>query len=127
MLRGEIYHVNFGPGVGREPIGVLPAVVLTNDTYNLGATSYMVVPAMPAAGATPLRSLGLMITAAESGLAADHVFLCYLLRAVDPARVVSGPVGQLPSTRMDDIDNIIRSLLALGPPPTAGGRPRRSP
>ena len=116
MLRGEIYEVDFGVGVGRGVGGFHPAVVVSSDNHNVGPVSLIVLPGVPFA-IFPYRSQAVPVTAAESGLSADLAFLCHLIRAVDPTRVSSGPLGQLPAARMADIDRTLRSIIDLHPPP----------
>ena len=125
--RGEVYEVDFGVGVGREVSGTHPAVVVSDDPYNVGPFSLVVIPSPPLSSLYTYRALGVPVTAAESGMPRDAIFLCYLIRAVDPSRVGPNPVGQLPAARMADIDRILRSILYLHPPTASGQRPSAPP
>jgi mRNA interferase MazF len=120
VLRGDIHEVDFGPGVGREPTGLHPALIVSNDTLNVAPFALIVLPGVPTTPLSSHRSIGVQVTAAESGLTADTTFLCYRISSVDPSRVKPGPVGALPPARMADIDRILLSLLGLNTPPPPG-------
>jgi mRNA interferase MazF len=122
VLRGEVYEVDFGPGVGREPSGTHPAVIVSNDTLNVAPFALIVVPGVPTTPSASHRSIGVEVTAAESGLPRDTTFLCYRISSVDPSRVKPGLVGALPAARMAAIDHILLSLLGLNTPPPPSGR-----
>jgi len=125
VLRGEVYEVDFGPGVGREPSGPHPAVIVSNDTLNVAPFALIVVPGILTTSAATHRWIGVEVTAAESGLAADTTFLCYRISSVDPSRVKPGPLATLPAARMADIDHILLSLLGLNTPPSPPPPPGR--
>jgi mRNA interferase MazF len=119
VLRGDIYLVDFGPGIGRELPGPLPAVVVSSDNFNVGPLSLIVLPGVPSAS-SPYRMHAVPVSAAESGLPADTAFLCYLIRAVDPSRVDPSLLGRLPAARMAASDHILLSILGLNTPPPPG-------
>jgi len=52
------------------------------------------------------------VTARESGLPKDTVFLCFQVRSLDPSRF-GVPSGVLPETRMADIERALRLVLGL--------------
>lgn len=122
MLRGDIYEIDFGPGLGREPTGRLPAVVISNDTFNVAPFAVIVVPGLPPSPLYATPALGVQVSAAESGLPADTAFVGYLIRAVDPTRVAPRLLGRLPAARMAYINHILLSLLGLNTPPPPPGR-----
>ncbi len=53
------------------------------------------------------------VTAAESGLPRDTVFLCFQVRSLDSARLVSPEVGALPALRMAEVDAALRRAWEL--------------
>ena len=53
------------------------------------------------------------VTAAESGLPRDTVFLCLQVRSLDPSRLVTREVGALPALRMAEVDTALRRALDL--------------
>ncbi len=58
-------------------------------------------------------------TTETDGLPKDTVFLCFQLRALDPARFrdprtgLAASVGQLPPARMAEVDAALRAVLSL--------------
>jgi mRNA interferase MazF len=54
-----------------------------------------------------------LITAAESGLPMDTVFLCFQARALDHSRFPSQPAGRVDSTRMAEIEDAMRYVLGM--------------
>jgi mRNA interferase MazF len=56
------------------------------------------------------------ITAAESGLPKDTVFLCFQVRSLDSARFgepLARPAGLLSRERMAQVENALRRVLVL--------------
>ena len=56
------------------------------------------------------------VTAAESGLPMDTVFLCLQVRSVDHARFRDPKdrrIGVIPPERMTEVENALRSVLVL--------------
>ena len=59
------------------------------------------------------------VTARETGLPKDTVFLCFQIRALDPSRFrdprtgLVTPAGQLPPIRMVEVDAALRAVLSL--------------
>ena len=113
MQRGEIYLVDLGPGTGREPVGPHPVVVVSTQNLNAMPWVIVVVPGEDAARVPHLQQFGVVVTAAESGLAVDTVFPCFHVRGLDPGRFPAGPAGVVPTARMTEIDNALRATLDL--------------
>jgi mRNA interferase MazF len=61
------------------------------------------------------------VTARETGLPFDTVFLCFQLRSLDPSRLLDPQTHQLnfagtmPTPRMAEVDEALRLALALAP------------
>lgn len=53
------------------------------------------------------------VTAAESGLARDTVFLCFQIRSLDSSRLVNSAAGGLSTRRMVEIETALRLALDL--------------
>jgi mRNA interferase MazF len=59
------------------------------------------------------------LTARETGLPGDTVFLCFQLRSLDPARLIDARTGKpalggrVPPERMKDVEAALRLVLAL--------------
>jgi mRNA interferase MazF len=59
------------------------------------------------------------VTAKETGLPADTVFLCFQIRSLDPARFLDPKThqphlaGTMPPSRMTEVENALRLVLGL--------------
>ena len=79
--RGEIFFVNLSPVEGREQPGRRPVLVVSNDVINRLPLVISVVAGTDAANITREYPTNVRVTAAESGLPKDTVFLCFQVRA----------------------------------------------
>jgi mRNA interferase MazF len=113
VRRGEVYLVDLGPGVGREPAGRRPVVVVSTDILNAMPWVVAVVPGEDAARVPPMQQFGVVVPAAESGLSGDAVFPCFHARGLDPGRFTAGPVGRVPPHRLTEVENALRAVLDL--------------
>lgn len=111
MKRGEIYVVDLGPGVGREPNDVCPVVVVSNDVNNLTPMFVAVLPAVVVTDA--LAPLGRIVTGAESGYSTDVAVISMCPRSLDATRFTSGPVGVVPLATMQLLDFALQTFLEL--------------
>jgi mRNA interferase MazF len=111
VLRGEIYLVDFGLGVGREYSGTRPAVVVTNDVFNTVPVMVTVVPGEDAT--TNTARAGLFVPAVDSGLQMDVQFLPFQIRALDPGRFPAAPSGILPTTQLSMLTNSLKVMLGI--------------
>jgi mRNA-degrading endonuclease toxin of MazEF toxin-antitoxin module len=119
VTRGEIYVVDLGAGQGREPSGVSPVVIVSNDLNN---QIPFFVAVLPAVGATDaLARLGLPVPASLSGYPIDISVLWHQPRTLDASRFTSGPVGEVPANLMLRINFELQVFLDLQnvpvPPP----------
>ncbi len=119
IRRGDVFLAQFGPVAGREQAGRRPVVIVSADAVNDRPLVVMVVPGTGAEHVARDYASNVRVTAAESGLPKDTVFLCFHARAVDPVRFVRAPsgdplrLGRLPPTRMAEVDAALRRVLAL--------------
>ena len=119
ISRGQIYLVNLNPTQGREQKGLRPVLVVSADAINQQPLVVTVVAATDAANVPRNYPTNVRVSARESGLPKDTVFLCFQLRALDPTRFQDPrtgrvvPVGQLPATRMAEVDAALRAVLGL--------------
>ncbi len=113
MRRGEIYFVDLDPTIGREQFGRRPVLVVSTDSINLAPLVVTVVPGTDAANVHRKRRDSVLVTAKESGLPIDTVFLCIQIRALDHSRFPRQSIGRLNSTRMGDIDEAMKFALGL--------------
>lgn len=119
ISRGQVYLVNLDPAHGREQKGLRPVLVVSADAINRQPLVVTVVPGTDAANVPRDYPTNVRVSARESGLPKDTVFLCFQLRALDPARFrdprtgIANSVGQLPPPRMTEVDVALRAVLSL--------------
>ncbi len=119
IRRGDVFLGDLAPVVGREQSGRRPVVIVSSDEIN---SQPLVVMAVPGTGGERVRGdypTNVRVTAQESGLRKETVFLCFHARAIDLARL-SDPstgalrrLGRLPPHRMAQIDTALRLSLSL--------------
>ena len=119
ISRGQIYFVDLNPTRGREQAGRRPVLVVSSDAINRQPLVVSVVVGTDAANVPRDYPTNVRVTARESGLPRDTVFLCFQLRSLDPARFVDSDTGRpmlagsLPAARMTEVDEVLRLVLAL--------------
>ena len=113
MRRGEIYFVDLDPVIGREQAGRRPALVLSIDAINRAPLVVTIVPGTDGANIPRDYPTNIRISAAESGLPSETVFLCFQVRALDHSRFPDQPAGQLSLARMQDVEDVVRYCLGL--------------
>jgi mRNA interferase MazF len=119
ISRGDIYFVSLDPTRGREQAGRRPALVVSVNAINRQPLVVTVVVGTDATNLPHDYPTNVRVTAAESGLPMDTVFLCFQIRSLDPSRFVDPRVGSpvqagaVPAERMMDIDRALRMVLGL--------------
>ena len=94
-------------------------LVVSNDAINRQPLVIVVVPGTDARNVSRDYPTNIRLSARESGLPMDTVFLCFQVRALDPARFIdpiSGqPVlaGRAPPRRLEEIEEALRHVLVL--------------
>ena len=117
--RGQIYFVNLSPAQGREQTGRRPVLVVSSDAINRQPLVVTVAVGTNATDISRDYPTNIRVTAQETGLPKDTVFLCFQLRSLDPARFLDPRrgtpliAGALPANRMTDLDDALRLVLAL--------------
>lgn len=117
ISRGEVYFVNLNPTHGREQAGRRPLLVVSADAINRQPLVVSVVVGTDARHVPRDYPTNVRVTARESGLSKDTVFLSFQLRSLDQARFLNPatglptPIGTLPAHRMAEIDAALRLVL----------------
>lgn len=117
--RGQIYFVNLSPTHGREQAGRRPVLVVSSDAINRQPLVVTVVVGTAARNVSRDYPVNVRVTAKESGLPLDTVFLGFQIRSLDPGRFVDPKTGQpalggtLSPSRMADVDRGLRLVLGL--------------
>jgi mRNA interferase MazF len=94
-------------------------LVVSTDAINRQPLVVTVVVGTDAKNVPRDYPTNVRVTARESGLPKDTVFLCFQIRSLDQARVIdpktglSHPIGTLPPNRMAEIDAALRLVLSL--------------
>lgn len=112
IRRGEIYFVDLNPVRGREQAGRRPVLVVSDDAINDQPLVVTVVVGTKASNIPRDYPTNVRITARESGLPIDTVFLCFQIRALDRSRFGEAS-GRLQPDRMTQIDEALRRTLSL--------------
>ena len=119
ISRGQIYFVNLNPTEGREQAGRRPVLVVSTDAINRQPLVIAVVVGTDAKNVPRDYPTNVRVTAKESGLPIDTVFLCFQIRSLDPARFIDPKThrpnlaGTLPPARMADVEKALKLVLNL--------------
>ncbi|HEV8661763.1 MAG TPA: type II toxin-antitoxin system PemK/MazF family toxin [Candidatus Methylomirabilis sp.] len=119
ISRGQIYFVNLSPTHGREQAGRRPVLVVSADAINHQPLVVTVVVGTNAKNVPRAYPSNVRLTAKETGLPMDTVFLCFQIRSLDPIRFLDPkthlptPAGTIPPARMADVERALRLVLSL--------------
>lgn len=113
VRRGEVYWVDFGEIRGSEMAHKHPALVISINSLNRLGFVIVVVPGTSASKRQDYPT-DVRVSPADSGLHDDTVFKCHQLVAVDPKRLLGSPVGTIPDTAMQRVDDTVAYILGLG-------------
>jgi mRNA interferase MazF len=116
--RGDIYFVDLNSTKGHEQKG-RPVLVVSSDAINRQPLVVTVVVGTDAKNVPRDYPVNVRVTAQETGLPHDTVFLCFQIRSLDPTRLVAStssqmkPAGRMPEVRMADIVTALRLVLEI--------------
>jgi mRNA interferase MazF len=113
VQRGEIYFVNLNPVKGREQAGERPVLVLSINEINRLPLVVTVVVGTKGENISQNYPSNVRISAAESGLLIETVFLCFQLLSLDPKRFPEQPTGKVSEQVMLRIETATRYCLGL--------------
>lgn len=119
ISRGEIYFVNLDPTKGREQAGRRPVLVVSADAINRQPLIIAVVVGTDAKNVPRDYPTNVRVTAKDTGLPMDTVFLCFQIRSLDPARFYDPKTrrpnlaGTLPAARMVEVERALKLVLNL--------------
>jgi mRNA interferase MazF len=116
IRRGEIYFVDLSPASGREQAGRRPVLVVSNDTLNARPLVVAVIPGTSGYRVPADYPGNVRVTAGEANLPQETVFMTFQIRALDPHRFSTQPVGQLSAQRMAEVDQALAWTLAIQRP-----------
>jgi mRNA interferase MazF len=113
IQRGEIYFVNLNPVQGREQAGRRPVLVISVDAINRLPLVVTVVVGTKGQNVSRNFPTNVRVSAAESGLPLETVFLCFQLRSLDQSRLIGPPAGKISGVTLGKIETAIRHCLGL--------------
>jgi mRNA interferase MazF len=113
IRRGEIYFVDLNPVRGREQAGRRPVLVLSVDAVNQLPLVVTVVVGTKGENISRDYPTNVRVSAAESGLPIETVFLCFQIRALDPGRFPAAPAGRVSGIALEKIEEAVRHCLGL--------------
>jgi len=103
----------------RAECGKRPVLVVTSDAINRQPLAVSVVVGTDAANVVRDYPTNVRVTAKETGLPKDTVFLCFQLRSLDSSRfrdsngTAAEPAGNLSASRIAEVEQALRLVLAL--------------
>jgi mRNA interferase MazF len=119
ILRGEIYFSRLDPVEGHEQGGRRPVLVVSSDRINRRPLVVTVIPGTDGRDIDRNYPSNVRVPATESGLPLETIFLAFQVRALDPSRFAHPrtgsirPAGRIPASRMREVDEALRKVLAL--------------
>lgn len=113
VKRGEIYFVNLNPVQGREQSGQRPVLVISSDAINKLPLVVTVIVGTKGENVQRDYPTNVRISARDSGLPMETVFLCFQIRSLDSSRFPQTPAGELSDALMRRIEDTIRYCLGL--------------
>ncbi len=113
IQRGAIYFVNLNPVQGREQAGQRPVLVLSIDSINRLPLVVTVVVGTKGDHIPRDYPTNVRVSATESGLPLETVFLCFQVRALDAQRFPDSPAGRLSSAALARVEAAVRYCLGL--------------
>jgi mRNA interferase MazF len=113
IQRGKIYFVNLNPVQGREQSGMRPVLVLSIDTINQSPLVVTVIVGTKGTNIHRDYRTNVRVSASESGLPIETVFLCFQIRSLDKDRFPTDSAGELSAEKMLEIELALRYCFGL--------------
>jgi mRNA interferase MazF len=114
ISRGQIYMVDLNPAKSREQKGRRPVLVVSADAINRQPLVVTVVVGTKAANVPRDYPTNVRVSAGESGLPVDTIFLCFQIRSLDPGRFAGlSLAGSLSVRKMAEVDHALKLALSL--------------
>ena len=113
IRRGVRYYADRSPGVGSEPGGVRPVLIVQNDVGNKFSPTVIAAAITSRMGKTKLPT-HIDIMAERVGLQKDSVVLLEQVRTIDKQRL-GEKMGHLDNETMNAVDDAITISFGLRP------------
>lgn len=111
--RGQIYFVNLNPIQGREQAGTRPVLVLSIDAINQLPLVVTVVVGTKGTNIKRDYPTNVRVSASDSGLPMETVFLCFQIRSLDQNRFSADLSGKISDNKMLEVEAAVRYCLGL--------------
>ena len=114
MRRGQVFWADFSPRSGSEQRGWRPAVVVSNDGFNLspGWRSLIVVPFSRSGAQARRGPTAVPLSRGAGGLGKPGVVLCHQVTTLDRTKL-GKHIGTLSADTLAMIDRGLRTALDL--------------
>lgn len=113
IQRGDIYFVDLNPTVGREQAGERPVLVLSINEINSRPLVVTVVVGTKGENIARDFPTNVRVSASESGLPLETVFMGFQVRSLDRSRFVGKPAGRLSKAAMNHVEVVVKHCLGL--------------
>ncbi len=119
ISRGQIYSLNLSPTRRREQAGRRPVLVVSSDAINRQPLVIAIVVGTDAKNVPRDYPTNVRVSAKETGLPMDTVFLCFQIRSLDASRFFDSKTGRpnlmgtMPQDRMRLVEGALRLVLRL--------------
>lgn len=110
LKRGEVWGVDFDPTSGREQAGFRPALIVSADAMNNGASELVIV--CPITGTNRRIPTHVPVDPPEAGLTKPSVVLAEQIRTVSTARL-GRRYGEVSPVTMAQVDRILGFVLDI--------------
>ena len=111
VKRGDIFYADLSPVVGSEQGGMLPVLIVQNDTGNKHSPTVIAAAITSQTGKARLPT-HIELNAQSVGLSRDSVILLEQIRTIDKSRLRER-MGKLDDTTMTKVDNAIAVSFGL--------------
>ena len=108
--QGDIYWADLNPVQGHEQKGRRPVLVLSRNEINRLPLTLLVMVGTGAEHVPDAFASDLRVTAEESGLPKDTIFLGLQIRSLDAGRLGSR-IGRLPEDRLPEAWDRVRYVM----------------
>jgi mRNA interferase MazF len=114
LKRGMVIDVNLDPTLGSETGKIRPCIIVTNDVYNQRVPVIQVVPITAWRAKKAKIATNVEINPSRSnGLSKKSVADCLQTRPIDHRHRVVRIRGELTHSKMNEIDQALKSVFEL--------------
>lgn len=112
IRKGGVYWVDLGEAVGSRPAKERPVLLIQANSYNSSNLATAVAAVLRSNTSLSAMPGNVFVPAVASGLDKDSVVNVTALVTVNKDEL-TGPVGELPTSLMEQVDRGLRQVLAL--------------